>query len=73
MVVEKVRNEEGEVTGYKAHSKNYPNIAAAEAETQMAAIQGYHRRMRIFQTTDSEAEASNADVAGNSKDPRIRV
>jgi hypothetical protein len=64
MVVEKVKNEEGEVTGYKAYSKNYPNVHAAEGDTQFAAIQSYHRRMRVFQSTENEEKANAADVSG---------
>jgi hypothetical protein len=71
--VEKVRDEEGNVVGYKAHSKNYLDVNPAEAATQMDAIQGYHRRMRILQQTESVEEANKADVAANSKDPRTRV
>lgn len=71
--MEKVKNEEGEVVGYKAYSANDKTIAPAEAATQFDAIQGLHRRMRVFQQTGSEEEANKADVAANSKDPRIRV
>jgi len=72
-VVEKVKDEEGKVTGYKAYSKNYVDVDAAEAETQLQAIQGYHRRMRILQQTESPEEANKADVSATSKDARTRV
>lgn len=67
MRVEKVRNEEGEVVGYKAYSANYPEVLPAEAPTQFDAIQGYHRRMRVLQgtkTPDAVEKANAADVSG---------
>lgn len=57
------------MTGYKAYSKNYPNIAAAEAESQLQAVQGYHRRMRVFNATQSEEKANEADVSANAENP----
>jgi hypothetical protein len=71
--VDKVKNEEGEVVAYKAYSKGNLELEPAEADTQFQAIQGFHRRMRIYQQTDSAEEANKADVAANSKDPRILV
>ena len=71
--VDKVKDEEGNVVGYKAYSKGNLELEPAEADTQFQAIQGFHRRMRIFQQTESADEANKADVAANSKDPRILV
>lgn len=74
MRVEKVKDEEGNVTGYKAYSKNYPEVLPAEGDTQFAAIQGYHRRMRaLLSATEGDAaqvleKANKADVSGIIKD-----
>lgn len=67
--IEKTTNETGEVTGYKAFSKNYPEIAPAEAETQFHAVQGFHRRMRVYNSTQSAEQANSADVSSNAKNP----
>jgi hypothetical protein len=75
--VDRIRDENEEVVAYKAYSKAFPELKEAEAEDQYHAIQGYHRRMQVFQGHDGpEAEAielANAtDVSPKSKDGRTR-
>jgi hypothetical protein len=71
--VDRIKDEEGKVVAYKAYSKGNLELAPAEAETQFQAIQGFHRRMRIYQQTESAEKANEADVSATSQDPRTRV
>lgn len=71
MKVDRIRDAEDKVIGYKAYSKNFPDLAAAEGETQYHAIQSFHRRMQVY-NQDGLEEANAADVSPKTKDSRTR-